>query len=311
MILVIGILADRMVELMCARLTQMRLPYFFLDQLKFPQEVRLSWAYEGTSICGAVSFGGATIRLEDLTGVYARYVSWRRESPGVLNEQLGRAAEDETQMSLMILLDVLATNVVNRPSSSISNDSKVYQQLEISRFGFATPRALATTCPEEVRRFYDECEGRVIYKLTSGSRSIVQRLKSVNANSLRNVRTCPVLFQEYIEGVDIRVHTVGSSVFATEIRSEATDYRYAQRFGTSAELSPGSIPREIANGSVALSREFGLAVAGIDLRRTSAGKYYFFEVNPSPAFLYYERRANQPISESVARLLAGGLDSEN
>ena len=47
----------------------------------------------------------------------------------------------------------------------------------------------------------------------------------------------------------------------------------------------------------------GLVLSGIDLRRTPAGDYYCFEVNPSPGFIFYERATGQPISEAVALLL--------
>ena len=47
-----------------------------------------------------------------------------------------------------------------------------------------------------------------------------------------------------------------------------------------------------------------LPLAGIDLRRTPQGEWYCFEVNPSPAFTYYEQITGQPISQAVALLLA-------
>jgi len=49
-----------------------------------------------------------------------------------------------------------------------------------------------------------------------------------------------------------------------------------------------------------------LAVAGIDLRRTPEDEWYCFEVNPSPAFSFYEEATHQPIAEAIAALLAGG-----
>jgi glutathione synthase/RimK-type ligase-like ATP-grasp enzyme len=49
-----------------------------------------------------------------------------------------------------------------------------------------------------------------------------------------------------------------------------------------------------------------LPVAGIDLRRTPEGEWYCFEVNPSPAFTYYESRTGQPIGRAIAKLLAAG-----
>jgi hypothetical protein len=49
----------------------------------------------------------------------------------------------------------------------------------------------------------------------------------------------------------------------------------------------------------------GLAYAAIDLRRTGAGEHVFLDLNPSGQWLAWERRAGLPITDAVARLLAG------
>jgi D-alanine-D-alanine ligase-like ATP-grasp enzyme len=48
----------------------------------------------------------------------------------------------------------------------------------------------------------------------------------------------------------------------------------------------------------------GLELAGIDLRIRPNGEVVCFEVNPSPAFSYYEERTGLPIAAAVARHLA-------
>jgi len=105
--------------------------------------------------------------------------------------------------------------------------------------------------------------------------------------------------------VDIRVHTVGDEAFATEIESEASDYRYARRQGASLSARAADLPPEVGNSCAGLAAALGLELAGVDLRRTPDGRYYCFEVNPSPGFLFYERATAQPISEAVARRLRG------
>jgi D-alanine-D-alanine ligase-like ATP-grasp enzyme len=54
-----------------------------------------------------------------------------------------------------------------------------------------------------------------------------------------------------------------------------------------------------------------LLVAGIDLRRTPAGEWYCFEVNPSPAFTFYQDASRPPIAEAIARLLASADRGED
>ena len=306
MILVCGILGDEMIELMCARLDDMSYDYLLFDERHFPGRYGLCWEASPTGVSGHVSAPGRTVGLEEVTGVYARYVEYRDETKrSALSPGEQRIAKAEYQLSVMELLDLLPCVVVNRPKASTSNDSKVYQGFLANEVGLLTPKTLVTTCPEEARAFYEECRGRVIYKSLSGIRSIVQRLDEASLSRLGLLKNCPTQFQEYVEGVDIRVHTVGDEAFATEIESEASDYRYARRQGASLSARAADLPPEVGNSCAGLAAALGLELAGVDLRRTPDGRYYCFEVNPSPGFLFYERATAQPISEAVARRLRG------
>jgi glutathione synthase/RimK-type ligase-like ATP-grasp enzyme len=50
-------------------------------------------------------------------------------------------------------------------------------------------------------------------------------------------------------------------------------------------------------------------VAGIDLRCTPENEWYCFEVNPSPAFTYYQGTSNNEIGEAIAQLLVHGFNN--
>ena len=63
----------------------------------------------------------------------------------------------------------------------------------------------------------------------SGIRSIVSRLTPADHDRLEDIQWCPTQFQQYIRGVDYRVHVVGDAVFACEMVADADDYRYAAR----------------------------------------------------------------------------------
>ncbi len=306
MILVCGMLADQMIELMCARLNDMGYPYFFFDQTQFPGAYQITWEVGHTGVTGYATSPSETVRLEEVTGVYARYVAYRTEQPPeLINKHEQAMVEAENQYALMQLFDLMPCVVVNRPKASVSNDSKIYQQLVIQSAGFLTPKTLATTIAEEAIAFYEACHKNIIYKSISSERSIVQRLTEKDFPRLKLLANCPAQFQEYVEGVDIRVHTVGEEVFPTEMRSEASDYRYATSQGEDLTMRAIEIPPDVAEVCVNLARAFGLVAAGIDLRRTPDDRYYCFEVNPSPAFIFYERATGQPISEAVARILRG------
>jgi hypothetical protein len=102
--------------------------------------------------------------------------------------------------------------------------SKPYQQRLIAQYGFQVPRTLVTMVPAEACMFYDECQGRVIYKSISAERSIVKPLMPEDFPRLEQIRYCPVQLQETIPGTDLRIHTVGDRLFATEVLSDGVDY---------------------------------------------------------------------------------------
>jgi len=235
-----------------------------------------------------VTVAGGVIELGEVSAAYLR----PQESSAV-----GRAAD----AALVAWADLTRARVVNRPAAMAANNSKPYQLGVIARLGFEVPDTLVTTAPEEVRRFRRR-HGRVIYKSVSGIRSIVSQLHDESLARLADVANGPTQFQEHITGEDVRVHVVGDELFATRVSSCADDYRYASATSP-AELAAVEIPAAIADRCRAASRAMGLPVAGIDLRRTPDDRWVCFEVNPSPAFTFYEHATGQPIGEAIARLL--------
>jgi glutathione synthase/RimK-type ligase-like ATP-grasp enzyme len=107
------------------------------------------------------------------------------------------------------------------------------------------------------------------------------------------------------------VHVAGSDVHATEIRSNAVDYRYASRAGAAADLQPHALPPEMGRRCAAAAETLRLPLCGFDLRRTPAGEYVCFEANPMPAYSYYQLAGGQPIAASLVHYLAGAEASSN
>lgn len=204
--------------------------------------------------------------------------------------------------ALLSWADLTEAFVINRPCAMASNNSKPYQARLIRTSGFATPETLITTDPEAARAFWAQHQ-EVIYKSISGVRSIVSRLTTAHEERLDNVASCPTQFQAYVAGTDYRVHVVGAKVFACEIFSAACDYRYATSQGMRAELLPSTLPLAIAERCRALAYALALPVAGIDLRKSTDESWYCFEVNPSPAFTYYQDATGHPIDDAIADLL--------
>jgi len=274
------------------------LPHLFVDQ-RLPEPYDLSLQLESDERAAELSAHGMRWNLADVTGVYARpLIPVPQRDPRL---QLRSVALSEMFGEW---LEVADARVVSRPSAMHSNSSKPFQSQIIARHGFFVPVTLITSDPDEATEFW-RAHGDVVFKSISGIRSIVRRLDEARARDLHRIRSLPTQFQVYVPGSDVRVHVVGTRVFATAVSSGAVDYRYANQDGLEATLSAFDLPDEVSSRCVALAADLGLPLCGLDLRRRPDGAYVCFEVNPMPAYSYYESHTGQPISSALVDHLCG------
>ncbi len=259
----------------------------------------------GPTVHGTLQWDGNAIALEAVSAIYARPYDVRRlpvlseAGPSSTLWHHGMALDDGMQA----WVEVTPALVVNRPSMMASNGSKPYQAELIRAAGLDVPETLVTTDVEAATAFH-ESHGSVIFKSTSGVRSIVSRLGPEHRDRLMDIGNCPTQFQQYVPGSDYRVHVVGDRIFGAQIVSDVDDYRYASRSGGRTEIRACTLEPELSERCRRLAADLGLLFAGIDLRRSPEGRWYCFEVNPSPGFTFYQEATGQKIADSVASLLA-------
>lgn len=275
-------------------------PTFELDQRAAPETgIRLE---VGSDVAGEIRVRHKRVDVAEITAAYLRPYDLAPAGEG----EAARRHRVVLEHAIVSWTRIAPALVVNRPQAMAANDSKPSQMEQIRKLGFRVPETLLTTDPQAARDFWERHDA-VIYKSLSGARSVVSRLRPEHAGRLADVVFCPTQFQEYVPGRDYRVHVAGDELFATEIVCGADDYRYPGR--RRVEMLAGSLPEDVAARCRNLARATRLPVAGIDLRRTPEGEWYCFEVNPSPAFTYYESRTAQPIARAVARFLARGAEN--
>ncbi len=165
------------------------------------------------------------------------------------------------------------------------------------------PETLVTTDPDLVVPFWER-HGALVYKSISGVRSIVAQLTPDDVERIERVAHCPTQFQQRVAGMDVRIHVVGDDAFASSIVSDGDDYRYASAHDGFVAVDPFDPPPDVIERAIRVTAALGLLVSGIDLRRTPDGRWFCFEVNPSPGFTYYEERTGQPIADAIAALLS-------
>src|SRR5215472_1078555 len=295
-----GLATERPLKAVGEELHRLGAPARLVDQREvLNTEIRLE---VGNGVSGSLRTHDQTIDLGKVTAFYLRpYESCKL--PVIASAGRGSSAwkhASEVDDALASWSEVTSALVVNRFAAMATNNSKPYQLNEIRAVGFSVPETLVTTDPQAVRAFWER-HGAVVYKSVSAIRSRVSRLRPEHVGRLADVSSCPTQFQQYVAGTDHRVHVVGTEVFPCEIRCQADDYRYPGQQGV--EIWACRLPQEVEDRCRSLANVLQLPVAGIDLRRTPEGQWFCFEVNPSPAFTYYQEATGQPIANAIARLL--------
>jgi len=303
MILLCGIPSESPIAMVAEALNALGASYRVLNQRQVA-DYALSWQIDAGLVDGTLRLGGETLRLTDIHAAYVR----------LMDDQLLPELADELENSparrharafhdaFYRWIEVAPGRIVNRSDPQGSNGSKPYQAQLIAQYGFSFPETLITNDPDAVHAFRRQHQA-VVFKSMSGVRSIVRALAEDDFDRLEQIRWCPVQFQALVPGTDVRVHVVAQDVHATEIISDTLDYRYARRAGGIAELRAVRLSSDTEEKCVALTRSLGLIFAGIDLKITPAGEIFCFEVNPSPAFSFYEANTGQPIARSLTRYL--------
>lgn len=298
-VLLFGYAHDPMVRDTISSLLKLKTDYALWSPRDLMNDCQLEILPEG--IYGAAFFGDRLIDIENVTGIFNRQsnVQLTPEYRALSSSDPLTQHAEEASTRVNRLCDLAPCVVMNRPSSNGSNSSKPFQSILIAEH-FFVPHTCVTNDYEVAADFCNRV-GKVIYKSCSGERSIVSELSSDELEEKRSIiRNCPVQFQELIEGRDIRVHVVGETTFATEVLSEATDYRYDHN----AKWKACQISDEIAEAAIALTKKLGLVLSGVDLRFAEDGRVFCFEVNPSPAFSAYQEATGQLISDEISIQLA-------
>ena len=121
----------------------------------------------------------------------------------------------------------------------------------------------------------------------------------------------PSLFQKRINGPDVRIHVVGSNIFAIKITFKGVDYRFPGRFekGLYGNIN---IPINIQINCFDYCNTNMLSFAGFDFKICNdTGIWYVLEANPMPGYDMYDRRLGGAISSSLLSLLSSDFSSMN
>ena len=276
-------------------------------QNTLPQENNITLFAKEGKLLGEFIIDNQTIDIRDITSIYTRF------GEAIKIKNVSETTQTEINAERMVCFETIFENidalVINRGKSQFSNSSKLYQSYIIKQYGFKIPDSIVTNDTNAVKEFIKTYKkDGVIYKSASAERSKVQKFKSEDFKNLEFIKYCPHLFQQCIKGKDIRAHALATGeVFACEITTNTSDYRYDKE----RDIKIIELPEKIKRACVDMTLDLGLYLSGIDLRRTEDGEYYCFEVNPSPAFSWYEMQTGLPITNAISNMMINSKKYKN
>jgi hypothetical protein len=277
-IVLVGLLDDPVLVYMARRLMESSSSVVWLDQRALGVDL----------ICTASGWQhlrqGWFLAHQSVGAVYNRcmHVRW------------GLSVAAFSQRILTYLLESVYSNVINRPSTGASNFSKLAQLIQLSGTVLRVPESvLSVGCMPP--------SGDWVFKSASNQRSVVHAVSRLDQ---ARYGAEPVLYQQRVQGDNVRVHVFQGHCEAVRIEAVSVDYRYC----ADAVFRVCTLPKQIEQACVKLTHQLGLMLSGIDLIESDQG-WTILEVNTSPGFDYFERRTGQRrLSRALVRYFSDCID---
>lgn len=198
-------------------------------------------------------------------------------------------------------LAVQGAHFVNPVEQHDLHHLKLHQLELLARAGILVPESLATSDPEALRAFAARHKG-VIYKPLAGG-TLVRRLSKddLKPERLSSLASAPVLFQEQIDGDELRVYVLNSEVvgaFVAPTKGLVDVREGLDRF------KPATMTKAEQEICAKAAQTAGLVFSGLDVRRAKRG-LVVLECNPTPAIAFHDDpRKGRVISALASYLVA-------
>jgi len=302
------------------------LPYIRFDRADFPQQVQLaarlepSSGWQGTFCSGQTSYA-----LADLHGIlYRRPTSYRFVEGLSADEQ--EFARLEATRGFEGVLSSLPCLWLNHPAALRAAEWKPRQLRLAQEVGWRVPRTLITNDPQEALRFFEECQGEMIYKTLSHPPTFPDRKCPDSFATIFTTKVTQAHLQTYAgtiahtanlyqeclpKSLELRVNIIGDQLFATAIDSQRSERTRVDWRRSYADLrySAYTLPDTIQTACHRLLARLQVHFAAIDLICTPAGEFVFVEANCNGQWGWIETVTGQPLAEAFVDVLVEGRDA--
>ena len=285
-----------------------------IDLAEFPAQrpIEFSWS-SARQPQFMIEHDGRRVNLADASTVWWRRVASFAVDPCIGHGERSAFAHSETSQAVYGMLDSLACPWMNPREADAAAHHKPYQWTIAHELGLKLPRTLVTTDAKAAREFIDSVRpAKVVFKAFLAAIQEWRETRLIEQEDLDRldlVRYAPVIFQEYVPGVDLRITMIGDDIYAAEIDVRNTSYEVDMRMVVGEGIVKAvTLPEAVQTKLRKLQRRLRLVYGAIDMRRTEGGEYVFLEVNPAGQWLFVEQRTGLPIAQALADYLCVSSD---
>lgn len=316
MILLLTNKEDITADFVVLELKRRNVNFFRFNTEDFPQKIRIKIGFHNDKLEGCFcTHNNKIIPFSSIKSIW-----YRRPSPAKLGEKLKREESifciKECQQSLNGIWHNLKCFWVSEPQKIHYAENKITQLTIAQKIGFKIPETLISNNPEEIIRFYNNCNKNIVVKpIKSGliEDNIVVFTNKVTSDKIKNIKSAiqtPSIYQENIpKQFDIRITVIGTKVFPVEIHSqENRNTRYDWRKSQDLDMVQQKhiLPKEIKDKCIKLLDMFDLKFGAIDMILTPEGEYYFLEINPNGQWAWIEKRTGYELTKALVDILIEG-----
>lgn len=291
-------------QLMKAVLEKRGVEPVIIDTMPYPEQIPFSFSdwnvkYKGLSLDDIRSFYVRSVFISipvmELRDRYVAVEDW-------YTEYMAERERHSFLASWLRSLPLQGKLVVNPVESFDTHYLKLYQLMLEKKAGIPIPKTIVTNAPEDILKLAKEKTKFIFKPVAGGAKCTELNEKYLLPEKMETLKNAPVMFQEKIEGKNLRVYALEDKILSSVIiESDDIDYRGHEKDIRKVNLAP-----EVANMCLTAMRLCGMKFSGIDLKIKPSNEVILLECNPSPMFFGIQKATGDPIAEMLAEYLIEG-----
>ena len=255
-----------------------------------------------------LKFGPCTVTNTGIHSIWRRRPNGFVSTKGVTTNPVTNFNRNEYSALMHGALSALDVPILNDPYAEARANRKPFQLSVAHGLGLHIAETIVSNDPGAIRVFWERKEQNCIFKTLTpmeGRLLETRRLSAADFDEIDRVRHAPIIVQEIVHGLDIRINVIGNDLFGSEAAPTTKEAELDCRIDPRIKWEKHTVDKAVRPLLRALVKRLGLHYGSIDMRLTPEGKYVFFEINPSGQFLFIEIDTGHPLSNAMAAMLLG------